>query len=136
MERKEFLKNACALCGLTAAAGFLASCKKEGASQQPTANFTVDLTDPANADVTIVGKAILINDVYVVNKDGSNFIAVSSICTHQGCVNDFQSVAAGFTCPCHSASFTINGIVTGGPASVNLKTYSVTRSGNVLTVAG
>ncbi len=135
MERKEFLKTACALCGIAVASNILESCTKQSVGQ-PTVNFTVDLSNSTNAALKTTGSAMLMNQVYIINKDGINFIAVSSICTHNGCTVGFQSLAAGFLCPCHSATYTSAGVVTGGPAPANLKTFTVTKNGNILTITG
>ena len=134
MERKKFLKTACALCGVAIAGGMLSSCKKTTAA--PSANFTVDLSNTTYAALNGAGGGMLINQLWVINTDGANFIAVSSLCTHEGCTVEYIDVSSGFGCPCHGAAFTTTGTVTRGPASTNLKKYTVTKSGNVLTVTG
>jgi cytochrome b6-f complex iron-sulfur subunit len=53
--------------------------------------------------------------VYVVHgNDG--FYAMSSICTHLGCMTRFDAAARGFACPCHGSRFTLEGQVKEGPA--------------------
>lgn len=43
------------------------------------------------------------------------FHAISSICTHLGCVAE-RSADGKFLCPCHGSKFDVEGNVTGGPA--------------------
>lgn len=44
--------------------------------------------------------------------------AISSICTHLGCIVSIEEW--GFQCPCHGSKYTKDGKVTGGPAPRNL----------------
>jgi Rieske Fe-S protein len=45
-------------------------------------------------------------------------IAVSRVCTHEGCTIELpRSAGATFDCPCHGSRFRINGQVVNGPAS-------------------
>lgn len=134
MERKEFLKSACALCGFGIVSGILSGCSKQAVSQ-PATSFSIDLTNSTYASLNTKGAAQLVNQVYIINLDGTNFSAVSSICTHNGCTVGFQSLSNGFVCPCHGATYTTAGVVTGGPAPSNLMTYTVTKNGNTLTIS-
>jgi nitrite reductase/ring-hydroxylating ferredoxin subunit len=43
------------------------------------------------------------------------FHAISSVCTHLGCVAE-RLESGAFLCPCHGSSFDSEGDVTGGPA--------------------
>jgi cytochrome b6-f complex iron-sulfur subunit len=53
--------------------------------------------------------------VYVMRlTDG--FRALSSVCTHLGCVTRFQPDSRTIACPCHGSRFDLNGDVLGGPA--------------------
>ncbi len=47
------------------------------------------------------------------------FHAISSICTHLGCITD-RANDGTFKCPCHGSRFDANGKVTGGPAPKGL----------------
>jgi Rieske Fe-S protein len=47
-------------------------------------------------------------------RDGEGVWAVSTICTHLGCV--IKSGPEGFECPCHGSRFAQDGSVTKGPA--------------------
>jgi cytochrome b6-f complex iron-sulfur subunit len=47
---------------------------------------------------------------FVVNQDG-NLSAISGVCTHQGCLLRLNEAAARLDCPCHRASFSLQGDV-------------------------
>ena len=47
---------------------------------------------------------------FVVNNDGT-VQAISGVCTHQGCLLHQNPTAASLDCPCHRASFSLDGEV-------------------------
>jgi nitrite reductase/ring-hydroxylating ferredoxin subunit len=47
---------------------------------------------------------------FVVNENG-NLSAISGVCTHQGCLLRLNEAAARLDCPCHRASFSLQGDV-------------------------
>ncbi len=80
------------------------------------------------------GYAMITNNVIVIRKSSSKFIALKTICPHKECDVDYNG--DGFECPCHGSAFDKNGIVTEGPSVKNLKSYKVTYSSddNTLTI--
>ena len=54
-------------------------------------------------------------NVYITKK-GSDFVALSSKCTHRGCDVLWVPSAHNFHCPCHGARFDDSGKVVNGPA--------------------
>ena len=140
MDRRNFLKTTCALCGLGVAGSalLLDSCKKNSNStspQGPSVNFTLDLTQSANAALNAPGGSVASNGVVVANSSG-NFIAVAQSCTHAGCSINYNPSGNNFVCPCHGGTYDTNGNVTGGPPPSPVKKYAVTRAGNILTIKG
>ncbi len=138
MDRRKFLKSSCALCGtaLVASAAFLESCSKTGVG--PTAghkNFTLDLSKSANAALKSPGGSVISQSVIIVNTGGS-FVALSDICTHQGCSVFYNKGGNDFVCPCHGGTYNINGQVIAGPPPAPLKKYNVSQKGNILTISG
>jgi Rieske Fe-S protein len=53
--------------------------------------------------------------VFVSTENGSDFIALSNICTHLGCRVRWVEEQDGFFCPCHNAIFGPDGSVQTGP---------------------
>jgi cytochrome b6-f complex iron-sulfur subunit len=53
--------------------------------------------------------------VFVVHGD-AGFYALSSTCTHLGCMTRFEKEHNRIFCPCHGSQFATDGRVTGGPA--------------------
>ena len=134
MERRDFLKAGCALCGLAIIpAGLLESCTKQSFSGPTNVNFTIDLIKPENAVLKNVGGYIVQNSVIVIHA-ATGYTALSDICTHQGCSISYDAASTHLICPCHGGSYDINGNVLGGPPPSGLTKYTVTQNGNVLTV--
>jgi nitrite reductase/ring-hydroxylating ferredoxin subunit len=67
-----------------------------------------------------------------VFRDDGGVYAVSTICTHLGCV--VKANAEGFECPCHGSRFSADGEVTRGPAPRALPWLKVTVSGGFVTI--
>lgn len=51
-----------------------------------------------------------------VFRDDLGFFAISSICSHLGCIVSEEGSAESFTCPCHGSRFDEQGRVLSGPA--------------------
>lgn len=51
--------------------------------------------------------------------------AVNRICTHAGCLVEFDKATQEFHCPCHNSVFDYNGKRLSGPAKLPLKTWPV-----------
>lgn len=52
---------------------------------------------------------------FVLTENGQDYIAMSNVCTHLGCRVRWIEEQDGFFCPCHNATFSRDGQVTGGP---------------------
>ena len=140
MDRKDFLKTSgiLSVAAVAGLAAFIEACKKAGTSttpQGPSVNFTLDLTQSSNVALNTSGGSVSSNGVIVVNKAGS-YVAVAQSCTHQGCSIGYDPGGNDFVCPCHGGTFDMSGNVTSGPPPAPLKTYTVTKTGNILTVSG
>jgi nitrite reductase/ring-hydroxylating ferredoxin subunit len=61
---------------------------------------------------------------------GNQFFALSTQCTHLGCVvAPFSTAAGASVCPCHGSRYSINGAVIAGPAPAPLSRYTNTFDG-------
>lgn len=67
-----------------------------------------------------------------VYRDAEGTYAISTICTHLGCV--VKSNPEGFECPCHGSRFAADGEVRKGPAPRPLNWLKVSVSGGVVTI--
>lgn len=137
MERRDFLKNTLAVCGLAALPiAFVESCKKSNSYSGPTnVDFTLDLTNSANTALNTVGGAVIANGIIVIRKTSTSFVAFSSTCTHEGCTVGYNAASTNIVCPCHNGTFSsTNGSVISGPPPSSLSSYTATLSGTMLTV--
>lgn len=69
--------------------------------------------------IAVSGKA-----VGVVRTD-KGYRAFSMVCTHLGCIVDWNGAQHEFQCPCHAAHFDLEGRVISGPAPQPLPEYGV-----------
>lgn len=67
-----------------------------------------------------------------VFRDGDGVYAISTICTHLGCV--VKPNAEGFECPCHGSRFKADGAVAKGPAPRPLSWLKVSAAGGGLHI--
>lgn len=90
----------------------------------PSKTFKVTLPEslPSGEAFIPPGRAV------AVYRDGEGVYALSTICTHLGCV--VKSNAEGFECPCHGSRFDPQGGVVKGPAPRALPWLQVKGSGS------
>jgi Rieske Fe-S protein len=122
--RREFV--ACTGC---AAAAALAGCGGGGSSPgSPSAPATPPpITGETRVPLMAVGETVpasanlvggLQTPLAVTRVSQGEVIAVSRVCTHEGCtVNLPSSAGATMDCPCHGSRFRTSGQVVNGPAS-------------------
>lgn len=60
---------------------------------------------------------------YVVRQRDGSFYAMSSVCTHLGCLTAWKSTEDAAACPCHGSLFSRHGEVLAGPAPSPLPHY-------------
>lgn len=146
MKRTEFLSTIGL--GLAAACtGCIASCGKGGEAEPGSGtipppvppsgvNFNIDLS----TDIKSVGEAKITSGVIVARIATGNivssFSAVQVACSHEGTSIGYSPTQASFVCPNHGSIFNNAGVVTTGPATVNLKKYGIAINGSVLTITG
>jgi len=135
MDRKQFLAGTV---GLFAVACVSACKKDENSVAAPSnVNMTVDTADAANAALRTTGGSIRKSGLIIIALGNNNFNAFSQACTHEGTAVDYQANNGIMNCANHGAQFSAStGAVTRGPATSNLKKYTVTVSGTVLTIVG
>ncbi len=74
------------------------------------------------------------HSIWIVHLPGGRLIALSTLCTHLGCIPNWQAGEGKFKCPCHGSGFYEDGINFEGPAPRPLERYRVLRQGDTLWV--
>lgn len=70
----------------------------------------------------------------VLQPTPGDFVALSAVCTHLGCVVAWQEQAGEFLCPCHGGRFSADGQVLGGPPPAPLESLGVEIDGDQLKI--
>lgn len=70
----------------------------------------------------------------VLQPSPGEFIALSAVCTHLGCVVSWQEQNSEFLCPCHGGRFSPDGQVLGGPPPSALEAITVELDGDQLKI--
>jgi Rieske Fe-S protein len=72
-------------------------------------------------------KTVTSYGLYVIKKTDTDFLVLSSKCTHLGCTVSWKPDRNEYVCPCHDAQFGPDGAVLGGPPPRPLDSYSGDR---------
>jgi cytochrome b6-f complex iron-sulfur subunit len=78
--------------------------------------------------ITYEGKPAL------VLRDREGVIALSLVCTHQGCIVQWREGKQEFYCPCHDGLFDRNGDVLGGPPPMPLEQFPAKIVGDQVVI--
>ena len=85
------------------------------------------------AAVNLVGG--LITPLAVTRLSETQVVAVSLICTHEGCTVALPRTSAGtLDCPCHGSRFRTTGQVVQGPATRSLSAFPASIVGNEVVI--
>jgi cytochrome b6-f complex iron-sulfur subunit len=134
--RRKFLKGVLGVLGIVTVAGIVYPfvrylqpvLQKEGAGG----------VEVPEGDVP-PGKAVLItfkgSPAFVINT-GTEYVALSAVCTHLGCIVKWQEGEGILFCPCHAGKFDTNGNVLGGPPPKPLEKYPVRVAAGKIIVGG
>jgi len=113
LPRRDFLglaSIAAAASALLFAAIGMLRLPKAAVLSSPSKKFRVNLPDSLAAGVPYVppGRSV------ALFRDGEGVYAISTVCTHLGCI--VKPTGEGFECPCHGSRFAGTGSVVKGPA--------------------
>jgi cytochrome b6-f complex iron-sulfur subunit len=116
----------------------LTSCSKAstgdtGQLNPPGTKINIDLTLPAYAALNTAGGSVIVQSI-IVAYTGTSYVALSSVCTHQGGTVGYNMASGNFVCPNHGSVFSVGGSVVTGPAATPLDSYQISKSGNILTI--
>jgi len=70
----------------------------------------------------------------LVRKKGGELVALSAVCTHLGCIVQWEKEQQDFLCPCHAGHYTPDGVVTAGPPPKPLTKLPFTVAFGAITV--
>ncbi|WP_319481091.1 Rieske (2Fe-2S) protein [uncultured Draconibacterium sp.] len=142
MDRKEFIKKfAYGGSILLTAPVILSACSSDDDDfvpndpNEPDTDLTIDLSSSTYSDLGTIGGFVYEGNIMIFRTGESTYLAISKICTHQGCTVAYNHTSGDVLCPCHSSRFTTAGAVVSGPATASLKTYSVQKNGDILTIS-
>ncbi|MDT8424120.1 MAG: ubiquinol-cytochrome c reductase iron-sulfur subunit [Desulfuromonadales bacterium] len=90
-------------------------------------------------DIVAVGKAHFFDfqgrPAVLIAPAAGEYLALSAVCTHLGCIVKWVADQDEFLCPCHGGRFAPDGRVLGGPPPKALESYVVTVDGDQLLVS-
>lgn len=136
--RRSFLQVLLGISVLTGTGGFVAGLvrflwppKDLSGSQAASQRAVVPLSDVSIGEakkIRYVGKPFI-----VIRAEGGVY-ALSAVCTHLGCLVNWDKDKRELLCPCHGARFDLNGNVLGGPAPKPLQTAPAAISGDQIVI--
>lgn len=129
LHRRDFLNEIVAAAFGIAGVGALVV---TGQYLSPNALYEPPATFRAGApDLYPIDSVTYITDqqVYIVHKP-EGFYAVSAVCTHLGCITQWNPEADIIACPCHGSKFQSDGRKIEGPAPRSLFLWAISLTPN------
>jgi cytochrome b6-f complex iron-sulfur subunit len=102
-----------------------------GTSARVTVASTVDLPPGQGEVYSVANKPVI-----VIHTPDDNYVALSAVCTHLGCILLWDAQRQVIACPCHEAYFNTTGAVISGPPPEPLAPYRVQVEGDQIVVEG
>ena len=133
--RREFLQKSFAFLGLTTLAFFLYPFFK---FFSPPAGEAVAKRLVLSKKEIPIGDAkdIVINNTpgVVINRPDKGYVALSRVCSHLGCLVDYQKDKKRLLCPCHAGTYDLSGNVTSGPPPKPLQQFPLRIEGDSIII--
>ena len=139
MNRRELIRSVAAgTVTLFVVPAAFTSCEKDPIDPDDNNNLddttlTIDLTAAKYSNLGSAGCFVKEGEIIIINT-GDEFIALSNICTHQGCTVSYDPGDNNLPCPCHGSVYSTSGSVLQGPADAPLKKYELSQEGDILTI--
>jgi cytochrome b6-f complex iron-sulfur subunit len=133
--RREFLKKALALLGLTTLASFLYPLFRY--FSPPVEDAGAKRLVLSSKDIAVgESKDILVNNTpgVLINRPDQGYVALSRVCTHLGCLVDYQKDKKRLLCPCHAGTYDLAGNVTSGPPPKPLQQFPIKIEGDSIII--
>ncbi len=133
--RREFLQKALALVGLTTLASFLYPIYKFF-SPPPEEALARQLVLSKKEIPVGDAKDIVFNNTpgVVINRPDKGYVALSRVCTHLGCLVDYQKDKKRLLCPCHAGVYDLSGNVISGPPPRPLPRFPLRVEGDSIII--
>jgi cytochrome b6-f complex iron-sulfur subunit len=135
MKRRSFLKAVLAFLGATSVASFLYPLSRYLAPPASTENSRILLI--AKREIPLGdAKEIVFNGVpaVIVNRPGKGLIAVSRVCTHLGCLVQYDKENKTLLCPCHAGVYDLEGNIVSGPPPKPLQKLPLRVEGETIVI--
>jgi len=124
-QRRTFLGILLGGCGAVLAATF----------SWPVFRFLAPQAEGVKAKVKLAKKEVSVGGAHFFSFQGrpavllqpkaGDFVALSAVCTHLGCIVKWVDDKGEFLCPCHGGRFSSDGTVLGGPPPAPLESIPV-----------
>jgi cytochrome b6-f complex iron-sulfur subunit len=133
--RREFLQKVLAILGLTTLASFVYPLTKyfsPPAEEKAAKQLVFSRKDIAVGDA----KEVVFNNTpcVVINRPDKGFVALSRVCTHLGCLVEYQKDKKRLLCPCHAGTYDLAGSVTSGPPPKPLLQFPLKVEGDSIII--
>ncbi len=134
MRRRTFLKSVLALLSSTAAVSFgypMLRFLEPAAIKSAKIKFEIKKSEIPIGEA----KDIVFNNkpVIIINRPKKGYIALSRVCTHLGCLVEYDRGKNILLCPCHAGTFNMEGNVISGPPPRPLQRFPLELKGeNIL----
>ncbi len=135
MKRRGFLKYIFGVLGSLTLGSFLYPLIRYLAP--PTAaGRTKTLTVPKESIPEGESKDVIFNNIpiVIINRPAKGFIALSKVCTHLGCLVDYDKKTGSLICPCHGGKFGLDGKVISGPPPSPLPQFPLRVEGENIII--
>lgn len=135
MERRGFLRLLLTITGLTALGSILYPLTRFVApplAKKSSDRLVIDkdLISEGNAKEIVLGSTPAI----VINVPERGFVVLSRVCTHLGCLVQYDKKGKRLLCPCHAGIFDLDGKVLSGPPPKQLESIPLKVEGGSLLI--
>ena len=135
MDRKEFLSTIGLGAAFALTASCLGSCKKTATTPNGPVDFTLDLSDAANAALKSNGGYVIKNTCVVAKTNAGVYVAATQICSHEGRTQViYDNTSSQWYCTAHGARFSLTGAGVNSNGSGGLTIYKTELTGTMLRV--
>lgn len=135
MKRRSFLQLSLALLGTSTLASLI----------YPLYRYLVPHRSEELAKTLLIAKRdiplgeareIVLNNIpaVVLNRPGKGLIAVSRVCTHLGCLVQYDKENKRLLCPCHAGVYSLEGDVLSGPPPKPLRKLPLRVDGETIVI--